>query len=67
MIANLRQVGRMLKPTVDYVLSTNEFESFVIVIENVKMPLGHISTMAQFIRQKVFGGLKSHDYHVLMR
>jgi hypothetical protein len=63
---NPRQTGKMLKLVANYVLLTNEFESFVIVIENVKMPSGHVSIMAQFIRQKVFGGLKSHDYHVLM-
>jgi hypothetical protein len=63
----------MLKLVANYVLSTNnalsanKFESFTIVIKNVKTPLGHVSTMGQFIRQKVFGGLKSHDYHVLMQ
>jgi hypothetical protein len=63
---NPRRAGRMLKLVADYVLLANEFESFAIVIKNVKTPLGHVLTMAQFIGQKVFGGLKSHDYHVVM-
>jgi hypothetical protein len=53
--ANPRRAGRMLKPMADYVLLANEFESFAIVIENVKTPSRHVSIMAQFIRQKVFG------------
>jgi hypothetical protein len=44
--ANPKRASRMLKPLVDYVLLVNEFESFVIVINNVTTPLGHVSTMA---------------------
>ncbi len=66
LIANPRRAGRILKPMADYVLLANEFESFAIIIKNVKTQSRHLSTMAQFIMQKAFGGLKSHDYHVLM-
>jgi len=44
--ANLIQAGRMLKLVADYVLLANEFESFSVVIKNVKTPLGHVLTMA---------------------
>jgi hypothetical protein len=50
-----------------HVLSANEFESFATIIKNVKTPSWHLLTMAQFIRRKVFGVLKFHDYHVLMQ
>jgi hypothetical protein len=58
---------KMLKPTAPYVLTTEEFEVFASIIENLKTPSGHVSNMAQYIRSRKFGGLKSHDYHVLMQ
>jgi hypothetical protein len=57
----------MLKPATDFVLTAVEFERFATIIENVKTPTGHVSAMAQYIRPKLFGGLKSHDYHILMQ
>lgn len=57
----------MLKLATDFVLTAVEFERFATIIENVKMPTGHVLAMAQYIRRKLFGGLKSHDYHVLMQ
>jgi len=56
----------MLKPAAPYVLSSEEFHIFASTIESLKAPSGHISNMAQYIRKKNFGGLKSHDYHVLI-
>jgi hypothetical protein len=40
----------MLKPPASHVLISIEFYTFAIVIENLKTPLGHVSTMAQYIR-----------------
>jgi hypothetical protein len=57
----------MLKLAAPYVLTTTEFNTFASIIENIKTPSSHVSTMAQYIRQKYFGGLKSHNYHVLMQ
>jgi len=56
----------MLKPATPYVLTNVEFDTFAIVIKNLKTPSGHVSAMAQYIKPKTFGGLKSHDYHGLM-
>jgi hypothetical protein len=57
----------MLKPAAPYVLTSKEFEVFAGVIENLKTLSGYVSNMAQYIRKRTFGGLKSHDYHVFMQ
>ncbi len=67
LIPNPKKKGKMLKPAAPYVLTSEEFEVFSSVIENLKSPSGHVSNMAQYIRKRTFGGLKSHDYHVLMQ
>ena len=59
--------GRMLKPVAPYVLTNDEFDVFANTISSLKPPTGLVSNMAQYIRKKSFGGLKSHDYHVLMQ
>ena len=59
--------SRMLKPAAPYVLTNEEFDAFATIIESLKPPTGLVSNMAQYIRKKKFGGLKSHDYHVLMQ
>jgi hypothetical protein len=46
LIANLRRGGKMLKPVAPYVLTITEFNTFAFVNENLKTPLGHVSTMA---------------------
>ena len=62
-----KKTGRMLKPAAPYVLTNEEFDTFANTMESLKPPLGLVSNMAQYIRKKKFGGLKSHDYHVLMQ
>jgi hypothetical protein len=62
-----KKIGRMLKPAAPYVLTNEEFEVFANTIESLKPPSGLVSNMAQYIWKKKFGGLKSHDYHVLMQ
>jgi hypothetical protein len=57
----------MLKLATPYVLIAVKFDIFAYVIENLKTLIGHVSTMAQYISWKNFGGLKPHDYHVLMQ
>jgi hypothetical protein len=57
----------MLKPTANYVLSEAEFLQFCDCIESLKTPTGHSSAFGKHIRKKKLGGLKSHDYHVLMQ
>jgi hypothetical protein len=56
----------MLKLVALYILTSAKFDTFVSVIENLKTPLGHVLAMAQYIKQNLFGALKSHHYHVLM-
>ena len=64
---NPKNSGKMLKPAAPYVLTSEEFDIFARTIESLKTPSGHISNIGQYIRKKNFGGLKSHDYHVLMQ
>ena len=40
---------------------------FVKCIEYLKTPTGYSSDLGKHLRKKNFGGLKSHDYHVLMQ
>ena len=65
--SNPKKPGKMLKPTAQYVLANEEFEVFASTIESLKTPSGYISNISPYIRKKTFGGLKSHDYHVLMQ
>ncbi len=67
LIANFRKGGKMLKLVTPYVLIATEFYIFAYVIENLKTLVRHVSTMAQYISWKSFGGLKSHHYHLLMQ
>ena len=61
-----RNPNKMVKPAAPYVLSKTEFEAFVSCIESLKTPTGYCSVLGKHLRKKNFGGLKSHDYHVLM-
>jgi hypothetical protein len=65
--SNPRRGGKMLKLVARFVLNTIEFDFFATIIEKLKTPLIHVSNMAKYIRKKIFGGLKLHDYHVLMQ
>ncbi len=62
-----RRAGRMVKPRASYVMFEDEFEKFARCIESLKTPSGYSSNLGKCIRKKNFGGLKSHDYHVLMQ
>ena len=59
--------SRMLKPKANYVLTAEEFDTFCTRLEKLKVPSGYCSEIGQHIRQKKFGALKSHDYHILMQ
>ena len=58
--------GKMVKPRAPYVLSETEFEKFAKCLEALKTPSGYAIDLDKCIQKKIFGGLKSHDYHVLM-
>ena len=57
----------MVKPTASYVITEFEFQVFVKCIESLKTPTSYSSNLGKHLRKKNFGGLKSHDYHVLMQ
>ena len=58
---------RMLKPKANYVLTAAEFDIFCTRLERLKVPSGYCSEIGSHIRNKKFGALKSHDYHILMQ
>jgi hypothetical protein len=62
-----RKPGKMVKPRAPYVMTDDEFEKFAKCLEALKTPSGYASDLGKSIRKKNFGGLKSHDYHVLMQ
>ena len=57
----------MLKPRASYILTEEEFQKFAKCNEDLKTPNGFSSDLGKCIRKKYFGGMKSHDYHVLMQ
>ena len=59
--------NRMLKPAANYVLSAQEFDIFCTRLENLKVPSNYCSEIGSHIRNRKFGALKSHDYHILMQ
>jgi archaellum biogenesis protein FlaJ (TadC family) len=56
----------MVKPRASYILTEEEFEKFVRCFESMKTSTGYSSDLEKYIQKKNFGGLKSHDYHVLI-
>ena len=62
-----RKPGKMVMPRASYVLTKEEFDKFTRCIESLKLPSGYSANLKKSIRKKNFGGLKSHDYHILMQ
>jgi hypothetical protein len=67
LLPNPRRGGKMYKPTTSYVLSDEDFNEFARMLEALCTPSGYSLVFGKEIRKKKFGGLKSHDYHVLMQ
>ena len=67
MVKDPRNPARMLKPQANYVLTATEFDTFCTRLEKLKVPSGYCSEIGTHIRNKKFGALKSHDYHILMQ
>ena len=65
--ANPKRGRKMLKPAATYVLSNAEFQTFGDTVESLKTLTGYSSAFGKHIQKKIFGALKSHDYHVLMQ
>jgi hypothetical protein len=67
LVQNPRRGDKMLKLAVPYVLTDEEFRIFANTIESLKTLTGHSSNLRKHIHSKKFGGLKSHNYHILMQ
>ena len=59
--------NKFLKPAANYVLKPEEFDIFCTRLENLKVPSEYCSELGVHIRNRKFGALKSHDYHILMQ
>lgn len=59
--------GRYFKPHAPYVLPANDRGRFINLISSIKTPTGYAGQLGKHIGQKRLGGLKSHDYHVLVQ
>jgi hypothetical protein len=67
LLLNPHKGRKMYKPTAPYVLLDEDFNEFAQTLEALCTPSGYSSAFDKEIRKKKFGGLKSHDYHVLMQ
>ena len=67
MVRDPNNPARMLKPQANYVLTAKEFDIFCTRLEKLKVPTGYCSEIGCHIRNRKFGALKSHDYHILMQ
>jgi hypothetical protein len=67
LLPNPQRGGKMYKPAASYVLSDEDFNEFARMLEALRTPSGYSSAFGKEIRKKKFGGLKSHNYHVLMQ
>jgi hypothetical protein len=67
LLPNPRRGGKMLKPAAPYVLIDGDFHVFARTLELLKILSGYSSNVGKHIRSKKYGGLKLHDYHVLMQ
>lgn len=56
-------------PHACYVMNASERLQFLRVLENIKVPDGYSSNISKRVNSKdvKLGGLKTHDYHVLMQ
>jgi hypothetical protein len=67
LLPNPHRRGKMYKLVAPYVRLNEDFNEFAQTLEALHIPSGYSSTFGKEIRKKKFGGLKSHDYHVLMQ
>jgi hypothetical protein len=64
---NPRRPGKFLKLVANFVLTPNKFDVFYSTIEATKFPSRYVKSMVKYICRQTFGGLKFHDYHILMQ
>ena len=63
-----RKPRRMMKPAAPYVLTSDEFDTFCSTLEKIKTPSKYVgANLADNVRKRKWGSLKSHDWHILMQ
>lgn len=64
-----RKAGGFVKPMAPYVLSKEEKQQFHARISALRFPTGYAGAFKRHVKQKtkVLGGMKSHDYHIMMQ
>ncbi len=56
-----------IKPASSYVLTYEEKERFIQIIETLKTPTHYVSSLKKRIKDQDLNGMKSHDYHIMMQ
>jgi len=54
-------------PDAPYVLTREEREEFLATIRELKFPTNYVGALKQKIIERKLGGLKTHDYHILLQ
>jgi len=54
-------------PHAEYVLSPADREKFLVTLKSMKMPSQYVSNIRSKMLKMELGGLKSHDFHVIMQ
>ena len=61
------RAGVLVRPLAPYVLRTHELQTFLTIVSKLKVPSGYAASFKKHVQKKKLGGMKSHDYHVLMQ
>jgi len=66
---NPEKAGGFVKPLAPYVLSKQDKKTFHDRITALRVPSGYVAAFKKHVKRKtkVLGGMKSHDYHILMQ
>ena len=64
--ADSKKAGKFIKPMAPYVLSKEEKQTFHA---RLRFPSGYAAAFKKHVKHKtkVLGGMKSHDYHIMMQ
>jgi hypothetical protein len=67
--ADPKKSGGYVKPLAPYVLSVEEKKLFHGRSAALRVPTGYAASFKKHVKRKtkVLGGMKSHDYHILMQ
>ncbi len=67
--ADTKRAGGFVKPLAPYVLSKQEKQTFHDRISALRVPSGYAAAFKKHVKHKtkVLGGMKSHDYHIMMQ